>query len=163
MKKIILVAVVAVAAIGGAAWLARPQSASLPKAMKASVAVLAASETSFNFGTISMAKGTVSREVRVTNTSASPVTVGKVYTSCMCTSVALAIGENKYGPFGMEGMGYIPRVDDTIAPGKEATLTVVFDPTAHGPAGIGHIERVVTMENDEGQPVTVSFSADVTP
>ena len=39
----------------------------------------------------------------------------------------------------------------------------VLAPAAHGPAGIGPIDRVVTIENSAGQPLELAFSANVTP
>ena len=48
-------------------------------------------------------------------------------------------------------------------PGDDAVVEVVFDPAAHGPAGIGPIERVVTIENSAGRPLELAFNATVTP
>ena len=42
-------------------------------------------------------------------------------------------------------------------------VEVVFDPTAHGPAGVGKIERVVTLENNSSSDLNIMFSAFVTP
>lgn len=81
----------------------------------------------------------------------------------MCTTALLAIGEKQFGPFGMPGHMAIPRIDQNIEPNKEATVEVVFDPAAHGPAGVGLIQRLVTLENNAGESVELQFSAVVTP
>ena len=63
----------------------------------------------------------------------------------------------------MGGHGFIPSINETINPGEEASVEVVFDPKAHGPAGVGKIQRVVTIDNNAGSPMELSFSALVTP
>ncbi|KKT83316.1 MAG: hypothetical protein UW81_C0021G0020, partial [Candidatus Giovannonibacteria bacterium GW2011_GWC2_44_9] len=40
---------------------------------------------------------------------------------------------------------------------------VVFDPAAHGPAGVGRIERAVYLENSASEALQLKFSATVTP
>jgi hypothetical protein len=81
----------------------------------------------------------------------------------MCTTALLVKGVKQFGPFGMPGHAPIPAIDQTLAPGERAYVEVVFDPAAHGPAGVGLIERVVTIENSAQQPVQLAFSARVTP
>lgn len=164
MKKLLAVIIV-IAALGGLALLARPRAGSgaLQSAMPVAAGSIVTSERTFDFGTISMKNGKVTHAITVTNTGSTPATLGRLFTSCMCTSASLALAGENFGPFGMEGMGYIPRLDKTIGAGQTATISIQFDPNAHGPAGIGHIERVVTLEIDGGSPVTVDFSADVTP
>ncbi|PIR89477.1 MAG: hypothetical protein COU07_01080 [Candidatus Harrisonbacteria bacterium CG10_big_fil_rev_8_21_14_0_10_40_38] len=117
----------------------------------------------FDFGTISMSSGVVSHKFVLKNVGASPVVIRKFYTSCMCTSATLQIAGERFGPFGMRGHGIIPRVDQTLDLGDEAIVDVVFDPAAHGPAGVGQVNRVVTIENDANNPVELKFHAIVTP
>lgn len=120
----------------------------------------------YDFGTVSMAKGEVSRTFVFTNTSDRSVAVHKLYTSCMCTVATLLYNGERVGPFGMPGHGFIPAIDKMIAPGATFELEVVFDPAAHGPAGVGAIQRVVTLEEKDGETVgigQVGFSAVVTP
>jgi hypothetical protein len=81
----------------------------------------------------------------------------------MCTSASLTTGDEKFGPFGMPGHGAIPSIKATVAVNQEAEIEVVFDPTAHGPAGVGKIQRVVILENNAGGPIELNFSAMVTP
>lgn len=67
------------------------------------------------------------------------------------------------GPFGMPGHGAIPTINEALEPGTEATIEVVFDPAAHGPAGVGKVNRVVTVETASGEALQLSFQATVTP
>jgi hypothetical protein len=63
----------------------------------------------------------------------------------------------------MPGHTPIPALNESMQPNEEAMVEVVFDPAAHGPAGIGPIDRVVTIENSDGQPLELAFAANVTP
>lgn len=120
-------------------------------------------ENSFDFGTISMAVGKVSHSFKVKNNSASPVKITKIYTSCMCTTATYIKGDKKMGPFGMPGHGVVPKINQLVEPGAEAVIEVVFDPAAHGPAGVGRIERVVYIEGETNLLAQFNVSANVTP
>ncbi len=136
---------------------------SRPSQSSSSRSSLTASDASFDFGSISMAGGKVTHRYGIANGSAEPLVINKLYTSCMCTTATLFQGVRKFGPFGMPGHTSIPAINQTLGPGERAFVEVVFDPAAHGPAGIGPIERVVTIENSAQQPVQLAFSARVTP
>lgn len=125
--------------------------------------VLSAVEDSFDFGTVSMAAGLVKHDFIVKNAAQEEITITKVYTSCMCTEASLLMNGEKFGPFGMPGHGAVPRVNKKLGIGEEAAVEVVFDPAAHGPAGIGLIERIVFIENDSGQPLELLVRAAVSP
>ncbi len=122
-------------------------------------------EASFNFQTISMSNGLVSHDFQVKNESSEIVRIEKVSTSCMCTKAILIDSSGKEaGPFGMGGMGGFPWTNLDIAPGQTVTVKAVFDPAAHGPAGVGPISRSVFLEtNSQKSPkVELQFSAIVT-
>jgi len=133
-------------------------------ASASSTGALRARETNFNFGSISMAAGKVTHLYRFRNSGAEPIVLGKMYTSCMCTTAALVKSSGrKFAPVGMPGHTPIPALNETLQPNEEAMVEVVFDPAAHGPAGIGPIDRVVTIENSAGQPLELAFTANVKP
>lgn len=119
-------------------------------------------EKFFDFGTISMAKGEVEHIFKIKNTSANPINLVKLYTSCMCTTAYLKIGEFDRGPYGMPGHGLVPKVNKELLPNQEGEVKVVFDPAAHGPSGIGRIERIVYLESSGGT-AELNFKAEVTP
>ena len=81
----------------------------------------------------------------------------------MCTTATLKIGGRQKGPYGMLGHGFIPKINETLNSGEEALVEVVFDPAAHGPAGVGPIQRAIAIENNAGEPVELLFAAIVTP
>jgi hypothetical protein len=148
--------------LGGIYALARSDSAA-PSAASGPLSRLEVSEASYNFGTISMRQGNASHEFKLKNIGTEPVLISKIYTSCMCTEATLETKDGTIGPFGMMGHGLIPRIDRVIGPGEEAKLIAVFDPAAHGPAGVGRIQRVVSLESPGSAPLELAFQAMVTP
>ena len=125
---------------------------------------LALEESSWDFGDISMTDGFATHDVEFQNTSDQPVKVTSMYTSCMCTKVSLLRTDGSMaGPKGMMGHGGSPTVNETIEPGEQAILRVVFDPNAHGPSATGPIRRSVTLTTSStSQPtVELSFSGNV--
>lgn len=163
--NLILGIFVAILFLAGLVWLASPSQKSSPTApaLGNQANLLSSSEQAFDFGTISMAKGNVSHVFKVKNMSSEPVPITTVYTSCMCTTAYLQAGDKRMGPFGMPGHGAMPRINQVINPGEEANVEVVFDPAAHGPAGVGQISRVVYLENDSGPLLELGITANVTP
>jgi len=126
-------------------------------------APLAAERAFHDFGRISMAAGNVSHRYSIRNTGAAALTVTKIYTSCMCTVATLVTQDGRKGPFGMPGHGPMGTPDARLAAGEAAQVDVVFDPAAHGPAGVGLIDRTVTIVSDAGLALELRFNAMVTP
>lgn len=138
----------------------KASSAVRTEAVLAGVGTLSVPEKSYDFGTISMAKGKVSHAFKIKNTGSSPVTIKKVFTSCMCTTATLKTALGTKGPFGMKGHAAVPEINTVIASGEEAEVEVVFDPAAHGPAGTGEIRRAVYVETEgSNKPLELSFEA----
>ncbi|MEK7554376.1 MAG: DUF1573 domain-containing protein [Patescibacteria group bacterium] len=163
-------ALIIILVFGGIVLVARPAPASLGSDSREEGGQVVSSgtlevlgEKYYDFGTISMREGDVRYNFTVKNSGSESVTVNKVYTSCMCTTASLILGEKRFGPYGMPGHGFVPKVDQIVNPGEEATVEAVFDPAAHGPAGVGRIARTITLENNAGAPVELNFSAMVTP
>ena len=170
----ILGAVAIALALGIAIMAARPGTrpaiaASVASAAQpAAVAIpaadgLQARETDFDFGSISMAAGKVTHRFWFRNEGAASVFMRRIYTSCMCTTATLVKGMKIINTYGMPGHGPLPAVNIALDPGQAAYLDVVFDPAAHGPAGLGPTRRVVTIESDGVPPVELRFAANVRP
>ncbi|MDP4001255.1 MAG: DUF1573 domain-containing protein [bacterium] len=121
------------------------------------------SEVSYDFGTVSMSSGDVIHEFTITNSNTEAIEIAKIQTSCMCTDAFFIQGDLNKGPYGMPGHGAIPKVEEILYPGEKATIKVVFDPTAHGPAGIGPIDRSVFVETGKGASVELRIKGNVTP
>lgn len=148
-------------------WIAFPRTTTTPPsgqvASGKTIGGLTVSEEGYDFGSISMAKGKVSHAFSVKNTADGPIVIAKLSTSCMCTTATLTVDGTRKGPFGMPGHGIIPKINQSIGPGKEAEVEVVFDPAAHGPSGVGRIDRLVYLESESGSKFEIGISATVTP
>src|SRR3989344_7031636 len=125
-KSIIIVVLIAATAIGLMAWgygnMAGPTQARLnePGSLKAT-------ETLYDFGTISMANGKVSHLFQITNPTDKDITIGNLQTSCMCTVAYIVDGESKEGPFGMPGMGGMTATNHIVPAHCMRGIEVVFD------------------------------------
>ena len=136
---------------------------SAPSAAASGKSSLAASILSYDFGTVSMAAGKVSTMFNISNPTDQSIVISRFFSSCMCTSASARIGDRSYGPFGMQGHGVIPFINATVQPGETVPFQVTFDPAAHGPAGIGRIVRNVFIDSSNGDRLTLTISATVTP
>lgn len=130
-----------------------------------SASALTATTGAFDFGTIMMQDGNVEHEFMVDNIGTEPVVINKVYTSCMCTQAAItdSSGEER-GLFGMPGHGGSGKTDIVVAPGESILVNAIYDPAAHGPAGVGRADRTIYLEtNSKTAPkVELQFTATVT-
>ena len=165
-SKYILGTLILLVLLAGVVWIARPGENGTNSQARLNGTTekgdLGTTETFYDFGSISMAAGNVSRVFTVKNMGSGPITIEKMYTSCMCTTAILR-GEREWGPYGMPGHGFTGTMKEKLEPGEEAKVQVIFDPAAHGPAGVGKIERSVYLENDGGANLELQFTATVTP
>lgn len=129
-----------------------------------SVVSLAVPEKSYDFGIISMKNGDVTKEFKITNQTNADVFVATLSTSCMCTSAFIVGSDGAIkGPFKMPGMGYVPRANEIIKAGESRIVRVVFDPNAHGPAGVGPINRQITLSDEKGETLQFDIKGVVKP
>ncbi len=167
MKNIILTIVIIVFILGsltGLIWFFSSRQQSGAANLKPTNGNLTAEESTYDFGTISMAAGKVSHTFEIKNIGPESLTITKIYTSCMCTEVTFIKADVSKGPFGMLGHGPLPKISQTLAPNEEAQIEVVFDPAAHGPAGLGKINRAISLENNgKVDKLDISVEANVTP
>ena len=168
MNKTILIILAALLAGGGLVFWSYTNSKA-PNQEQDSVSIsgnglLTAAETNYDFGEVSMAKGLVEHKYVLKNNSTEAVKIGRVETSCMCTTAFILSEDGKeVGPFGMPGHGGPSgSANLTIKPGEEVIVRAVFDPAAHGPAGVGLIERQIAL-TVEGVPLYLNFKAVVKP
>ncbi len=165
MKTIPIILVILIGSFGLMWWgksVQRPISAATGPIAGATNALIAP-ERLYDFGTIRMANGNVSHVFKVTNPTGEDINVKSVYTSCMCTAAYIVNGGSRKGPFGMQGMGYVPPADEVIKAGETRDIEVVYDPNAHGPAGVGSIDRLVYLTDENGGTLQLEIKAVVTP
>mgnify|MGYP001585303588 CR=1 FL=1 len=133
---------------GGIMFLNSSQTPQVASSQNANAYVT--SPTSADWGQIPMYKGNVTKEFILKNTGTDTLKLFNIKTSCHCTKAHLTIGSNDSPDFGMDS--YSSWVGE-VAPGKEAKLSVVFDPAYHGQQGVGPINRFVSVEtNDKTNP-----------
>lgn len=137
----------------------------VPGSSSTSKSVLTAPETLYDFGTISMKDGNVVKEFVVSNPTEQDITVSTVLTSCMCTTAFLVSPDgNLKGPFGMPGHGgTVPPANEVIRAGESRNVRVVYDPNAHGPAGVGMVYRFVTLTDSTGGTLDLEIKVNVKP
>jgi hypothetical protein len=63
----------------------------------------------------------------------------------------------------MQGHGFVPGFTLTLGPQQEGDIEVVYDPNAHGPSGVGTIERSIIVEGKGNTLATLNIKATVTP
>ncbi len=166
-NKTLLIAVIgAVFLVGGAIWAssASGNKTALAPVKKAPVveSSLSILKNDWDFGEVSMKNGDVTHNFEVKNEGTKPIVIDKVFASCMCTTAMIKDASGKeYGKFGMPGHGLPSATDIVIAPGETATVEAIFNPAAHGPAGVGLARRSIYLEtNSSVSPrVEVRFSA----
>ena len=126
--------------------------------------IVATSEKFYDFGKISMKDGNVTKIFKVFNDTNKDILYPSLTTSCMCTKAYfVSPSGDKKGPFGMPGMGVVPKLNETIKAGATADIEVVYDPNAHGPAGVGMIDRFIYLEDESGKKMEFEIKAVVTP
>lgn len=103
----------------------------------------------YDAGTVSMAEGLVKRTYEIKNTGEGDLKIDRIWTSCMCTTARLKVGDETSPEFGMHDNPVF--WSQKIAPGQISYLEVVFDPAFHGKQGIGGIIRAVYVSSDDAQ------------
>jgi len=126
--------------------------------------LLVEGESIYDFGNISMKDGLTEHIFKVTNSGDKDVFLKKIETSCMCTIAYLESSNGKKGPFGMAGHGGgSSSANENIKTGDSLDIRVVYDPNAHGPAGVGIIDRFVNLTDANGNELQLEIKAVVTP
>jgi hypothetical protein len=163
-RNILIVGLLAVAGLLGAMWLGRPTgSATTAQTDNAVRSALSAPETLYDFGVVLMKDGKVSHRFKVTNPTDKELTAEYLSTSCMCTTAYIVDDKAQIGPFGMEGMGSRGKARMLFKPAETREIEVVFDPNAHGPAGVGPLQRFVTLTDATGGRLQLEIKGVVRP
>jgi hypothetical protein len=111
--------------------------------------------TSFDWGNIPMYKGNALKTFTIKNTGTDTLKLFNIKTSCHCTKAYTTINGIEGPHFGMSDLSaWIGEV----VPGKDAKLTVAFDPAYHGPQGTGPINRFVSVETNDSSNAKLTFT-----
>lgn len=136
--------------------LERERQAALEKTL------LEADRRQHDFGRVPIYGGDVETAFQVSNGGPDPVRLVSVYTSCGCTTAVLEFDDgSREGPFGMPGHELPTRLHRPLRPGEAVRVRVIFDPAAHGPAGLGPVTRAVSLHTGDGGGVELVIAAEV--
>lgn len=159
-----VVALTLVAAARGGHEMA-PESASPPVTAvlpPEATDLLKADHVRHDFGDVAVSSAPVEAFFTLESLDRDPTQIVAAYTSCMCTTAILDFPDgNSEGPFGMPGHDLPVRLDRPLGAEETLTVSVHFDPGAHGPEAIGAVERTVTVHAANGSSVTLVLSANV--
>ncbi|MDP2638474.1 MAG: DUF1573 domain-containing protein [Candidatus Levybacteria bacterium] len=114
-----------------------------------------ADSKNFDWGTIPMDKGNVEKTFTIKNTGTDTLKLYNIRTSCHCTKAYATIEGTNSPSFGMDN---VSSWLGELGAGKEAKLTVVFDPAFHGPQGTGPINRFVSVETNDKTNSKLTFT-----
>ena len=136
----------------------------VPGAASNSKSSLIAPEVFYDFGTISMKNGDVTKEFTVTNPTGNDIFLKTVLTSCMCTTAFIVEPDGSLkGPFKMPGMGYVPPANELIKAGESRTIRVVYNPERSRSGGRWADRPVRHAHRCTGGALQLEIKALVTP
>ena len=164
--KYVLFVGILIIALGALLLYARPDGQnSAGVSIRQEQGTLSADRAVHDFGTISMKNGNVSKTFTVANPTNEDIKISNLSSSCMCTNAYILNSDgSRKGPFGMPGHGgAATRANEIVKAGESIGIEVVYDPNAHGPAGVGMIDRFVYLEDENGNKLQFEIKANVTP
>lgn len=121
------------------------------------------SPANIDLGTVSMVNGNITTTYQVKNIGEEALKIDRVWTSCMCTTAVLKVGDKISPAFGMHDSSSLWSQE--IKPGEEGLLEVTFDPALHGPEGVGQLTRAIYLSTNDPlrKRAEVRFNINVTP
>jgi hypothetical protein len=162
-KDILMVGLLAAGAFVGVMLLGRTTESAMSSQGDIAVkTALSTPETLYDFGEVRMKDGKVSHRFTVSNPTDKELTAEYLSTSCMCTTAYIVDDKAQGGPYGMEGMSS-GKARMLFKPGESREIEVVFDPNAHGPAGVGPLQRFVTLTDATGGKLQLEIKGLVKP
>lgn len=112
-------------------------------------------QKTFDWGTIPYSGGNATKTFTIKNSGSDVLKLTGVKTSCTCTKAQITINGKGSPYFSMHATS---SWVGEVAPGKDAQLTVIFDPTFHGPTGVGPMERLISVDTNDAQNPKLEFS-----
>lgn len=155
-KKIVIAFIVlTVAILGGGIYFLSITSATPQKVDSSQNAKLEVDQKTHDWGQIAYSGGNVSKTFAIKNSGTDVLQLTNIKTSCACTYAQVIIDGKPSPKFGMHTTS---SWVGEVAPGKEASLTVIFDPAFHGPTGVGPMERLISVETNDIQNPSLEFT-----
>lgn len=107
------------------------------------------SPSEYDAGNMPIGGGLVKHTYEIQNTGEDNLKISRIWTSCMCTTAKLRVGDRESDEFGMHDNPLF--WSEEIAPGETGYLDVSFDPAFHGPGGTGNVVREVYLTTNDPQ------------
>ena len=105
--------------------------------------------SSYNFGTVSQAKGSVSGTLTLSNNGNKDLIIKSMDTSCGCTTASIIYNEVEGPVFSMASHGTNPKDwRQIIPPGESAQLKIYYNPNVHKNMR-GSVRRSVFLETND--------------
>lgn len=154
-KKVIIAFVIATfwILLGGVYFIGKSTAPAQVASSQDAKAVV--SKKTYDWGTIPYSGGVATAEFPINNEGTGVLKLTNVKTSCACTKAQITIDGAQSPFFSMHSVsswvGEVPS-------GKEAKLTVIFDPAFHGPSGVGPMTRIISMETNDQNNKKLEFT-----
>lgn len=145
MKKLILasIGIISLLLLNGCSSDGNDKNTPSPTSASNSGIVSILGKNSFDWGDINIEGGDVEHVFTLKNVGDEDLVVKSANTTCMCTTAFVETKDGSKSPaFGMHGN---IQWNQTIKPGEEFDVRVIFDPMAHGPTATGPIQRSVFL------------------
>ena len=157
-KFIIFIIIVTILILGGGIFFVSG-SASAPQITASSNAKVSVEQAmNFDWGNISYSGAKATKTFTIKNTGKDTLKLFNIKTSCHCTKAYLTINGQESEKFGMAMGDTASAYVGQVEPGKEATLTVLFDQSFHGPSGMGPVTRYISVDTNDSQHPTLTFT-----
>lgn len=153
-KKLLLGMLLFTIAIIGGIVLVAGKSSSPPSVLSQNVEVQT-DQVSYDWGNIPYSGGNATKTFKIKNSGTDVLKLYNVKTSCHCTRARVAINGTNSPDFGMDSFS---SWAGEVTRGGEAALTVIFDPTYHGPQGVGPVNRFVSVETNDPAHSKLTFT-----
>lgn len=150
---ILFIAVTSILLFGGVIFVS--SSTSTPQVTASQNVKASVNQDSFDWGNIPYAGEKATKTFTIKNPGTDVLKLMNIKTSCHCTKASVTIDGKESPSFGMDGLS---SWVGEVSPGKEATLTVVFDQAFHGESGIGPVERYVSLETNDPRNSKLTFT-----
>lgn len=131
-----------------------PSKANLEKTVGAKIET---PETNFDFKDIPYSGGNAVHGFKVKNVGDKELRVANLATSCACSKVFFKSNKGESPKYSMKGMSPPSDWVGVLNPGEEGEVVAIFDPTYHGPQGVGPISRIASFETNDPDHPSVEF------
>lgn len=154
-KTVVILFIIATAVILGGGIMLVSSVGQSPQVQSSQNAKAEVSQKTHNWGKIPYGGGNVTKMFTIKNSGTDVLRLTNVKTSCACTQAQVTINGEISPYFGMHTTSLWVG---EVAPGKEAKLTVIFDPAFHGPTGVGPMSRIISVETSDASNARVEFT-----